>query len=221
MLDTHLELADAVSASPNAPQQAAVAQTRSTPRTARRRFTQDSYRTSRALAEGRAVEDENYVKLRLSARRQYEQQQEELIDRRFREPDGSVQVWLQAKDSEVPYKTRQLMQSRKELRRLNAEQLERERTRQAEAKLLLKEINFLIERSAQQLHALKFSQKLLDEQRMKEARILQFEGRLKKGDLSLHLMGALRNVHRTLVMQLFKEVNAHRARTLYCILSVY
>ena len=49
-------------------------------------------------------------------------------------------------------------------------------------------------------------QKAAEEQRMKEMRIAEFEGRLKRGQISLHLMGALKTVHRTLVMELFNEV---------------
>jgi hypothetical protein len=192
----------------------AVAQNRSLPRTPRtpRLFSQESYRTSKALTEGRVVEDEKYIKMRLSARRQLAQEQKELIEHRFREPNGTVQVWLRAKDAEVPYKDKQVKQARKDMRRLDSERLERKTKREKEAKILLKEINFLIERSGQNLLHAKFSQKRLDEQRMKEKKIAEFEGRLKRGEISLHLMGALKNVHRMLVMDLFNEVSDARTR---------
>jgi len=181
-------------------------------------FPAGSYRASKALAEGRVNEDETYMKLRLSARREHEEHQQALVDTRFSEPGGEVQNWIKAKDAEVPYKVKQVRQSRKDMRHLNEERAKRANRREKEAKSLLKEINFLIEREAQNMAQRKFSQALADEQRMKERRIAEFEGRLRRGQISLHLMGALKNVHRALVMGIFNEVitrSSARPSTVY------
>lgn len=64
----------------------------------------------------------------------------------------------------------------------------------------LKEINFLLERENQALQLRKFNEKHADEQKMKERKIAEFESRLRRGEISIHLMGALAHVHRTLVV---------------------